>query len=66
MRLEQSVIQLQAGLSIEQQTTQSLKSRCESLELSLAAEKQKSQSLEAKCNSQEERLRTLEDTVKRL
>ena len=46
-----------------ERTTQLLNSRCEALELSLAAERQKSQSLEAKCNSQEERLRTMENTV---
>ena len=42
---------------------QSLETRCKSLESSLAAEKQKS---ETKHISQEERIRTMEDTVERL
>ena len=50
----------------EQKSAAALEMRCESLETSLAAEKQKSQALEAQCNNQEERLKTVEDTVERL
>ena len=64
--MEQSIKQLQAELSVEQQKTQSLNSRCETLESSLAAEKEVSLVLQAKCVSQEERLRTMEDTVEQL
>ena len=41
---QQTVLKLQAGLSIEKKTTQNLKLKCEALEVSLAAEKQKTQS----------------------
>ena len=61
--LETKCESLDAALISEQQKTESLEERCEHLESSVAAEQQR---LEAKCNSQEERLRTMENTVERL
>ena len=64
--LETQCESLHLMLTKEQQKTKSLEARCVLLESSLEAEKQKSQLLETQCNSQEERLRTLEDTVERV
>ena len=61
--LETKCESLDAALISKQQKTESLEERCEHLESSVAAEQQR---LEAKCNSQEERLRTMENTVERL
>ena len=64
--LETRCESLHLMLTKEQQKTKSLEARCVLLESSLEAEKQKSQLLETQCNNQEERLRTLEDTVERV
>ena len=66
--LETKCESLNAALISEQQKIKSLEARCESLESSVpgAAERKKLNCLEAKCNSQEERLKTMEDTVERL
>ena len=50
---------LETRLATEEQKSAALERRCETLETFLAAS-------EAKCNSQEERLKTVEDTVERL
>ena len=63
---QQKYAAVETRLATEEQKSAALERRCEYLETSLAAEKQKSQSLEEKCNNQEERLRTVEDTVERL
>jgi len=63
---QQKCQSLELKLNSMETAYQSLDIKCENLELSLANEKQKSQSLEAKCVSQEERLKTVEDTVERL
>ena len=63
---QQKYQSLELKLNSMETAYQSLDIKCENLELSLANEKQKSQSLEAKCVSQEERLKTMEDTVERL
>ena len=64
--LETRCESLHLALIKEQQKTISFEARYLFLESSLEAEKQKSQLLETKCSSQEERLKTLEDTVERL
>ena len=64
--LEARCESLHLAFTNEHQKVNSLETRCEALELSLATENQKSQQLEIKCSDQDERLRTMEDTVERL
>ena len=51
--LEQSVIQLQGGLSAEQQKSSTLETSCKTLHTALITEQQKCQSLESQCESLE-------------
>ena len=57
--LEQSVIQVQTGLSVEQQRSSTLETKCESLHSALITEQQNNHSLESRCQSLETKCESL-------
>ena len=57
--LEQSINQLQTGLTMEQQKASALEARCETLFSSLSTEQHNSQSLELRCQSLETKCESL-------
>ena len=56
---EQSTLQLQAGLSVEQQKSATLEAKCESLHSALITEQQNNHSLESRCQSLETKCKSL-------
>ena len=58
--LEQSIMQLQTGLSIEQQRSSTLEEKCETLHSTLITEQHNNQSLVSRCQSLETRCESLE------